>query len=623
MYMSLLLFWAALSLVQPGPSPAALERQIVRCGQMNNFRDALFLLDQLRAIGPPSAKAINSVAAACARSGQYDRTFSLLKELSERGAWDSFSYTTAITAHGKRRQWAKALALLRTIKEPNEFVFGAAIGACAAAGRWAEAIALLDDMEARGIPSNARCYNGALSACDRADQPEVALRLFEKMRTGEEERIRPTTISYTSAISACARRPSYAERSPALLAQMRRDGLRPNAVTFGATAQAYATLGHWEAALQLLADMEAEGVAPNIVVLSNIVNACAEAAEWKPALALTHGMSSRYGVTPDVACINAAIKACARAQEPAAALELLDGLGKRANVRSFGTALAALASCVPPRWEDALSLLSRMRSVGLAPSLECHTAVLAACGTAREMREVIAIWQGLLDDPEMRRQVDGLCAATVLDACLVSEEWRVGLRIVGQLHEELGAPATAPATAATAAMAPAALASEIASEIASDWTTPGTTPWAVLAEEAEAEAARTATATTPTTTTTTTTTRARAAPKPATLTARQLNDQLSRVCMQLDALRRHGTLKPDEPPSFEAALGVCERWGLGGKLLLLLDRMAEDEARQLEALRAPMAVNLDPRKWAMRDAVAADNPSENKGGGADYDTDGR
>ena len=278
-----------MSLLQPGPSPAALERQIVRCGQMNNFRDALFLLDQLRAIGPPSAKAINSVAAACARSGQYDRTFSLLKELSERGAWDSFSYTTAITAHGKRRQWAKALALLRTIKEPNEFVFGAAIGACAAAGRWAEAIALLDDMEARGIPSNARCYNGALSACDRADQPEVALRLFEKMRTGEEERIRPTTISYTSAISACARRPSYAERSPALLAQMRRDGLRPNAVTFGATAQAYATLGHWEAALQLLADMEAEGVAPNIVVLSNIVNACAEAAEWKPALALTHG----------------------------------------------------------------------------------------------------------------------------------------------------------------------------------------------------------------------------------------------------------------------------------------------------------------------------------------------
>ena len=576
---------------------------------MNNFRDALFLLDQLRAIGPPSAKAINSVAAACARAGQYDRTFSLLKELSERGAWDSFSYTTAITAHGKCRQWAKALALLRTIKEPNEFVFGAAIGACAAAGRWAEAIALLDDMEARGIPSNARCYNGALSACDRADQPEVALRLFEKMRTGEEERIRPTTISYTSAISACARRPSYAERSPALLAQMRRDGLRPNAVTFGATAQAYATLGHWEAALQLLADMEAEGVAPNIVVLSNIVNACAEAAEWKPALALTHGMSSRYGVTPDVACVNAAIKACARAQEPAAALELLDGLGKRANVRSYGTALAALASCVPPRWEEALSLLTRMRSVGLAPSLECHTAALAACGAAREMREVIAIWQGLLDDPEMRSQIDGLCAATVLDACLVSEEWRVGLRIVGQLHEELGAPATAPATAAMAAMAPAAIASEIASEIASDGTTPGTTPLAVLAEAAEAAAA--------------TTTRARAAPKPATLTARQLNDQLNRVCMQLDALRRHGTLKFDEPPSFEAALGVCERWGLGGKLLLLLDRMAEDEARQLEALRAPMAVSLDPRRWAMRDAVAADDPLANMGGGADYDTDGR
>jgi len=233
---------------------------------------------------------------------------------------------------------------------------------------------------------------------------------------------------------------------------------------------------------------------------------------------------------------------------------------------------------------------------------DCHRLPLIAT----DCHQVIAIWQGLLDDPEMRSQIDGLCAATVLDACLVSEEWRVGLRIVGQLHEELGAPATAPATAATAVMAPAAIASEIASEIASDGKTPGTTPLAVLAEAAEA-----------------TTPRARAAPKPATLTARQLNDQLNRVCMQLDALRRHGTLKSDEPPSFEAALGVCERWGLGGKLLLLLDRMAEDEARQLEALRAPMAVSLNPRRWAMRDAVAADDPSANKGGGADYDTDGR
>ena len=117
---------------------------------------------------------------------------------------------------------------------------------------------------------------------------------------------------------------------------MRRDGLAPNAVTFGATAQSYATLGDWEGALQLLADMESDGVGPNVVVLSNVLNACAVGGAWKPALALTRGMESRYNVAPDVACINAAIKACARAKQPAAALELLDGLGERATERSFG-----------------------------------------------------------------------------------------------------------------------------------------------------------------------------------------------------------------------------------------------------------------------------------------------
>ena len=104
----------------------------------------------------------------------------------------------------------------------------------------------------------------------------------------------------------------------------------------------------------------------------------------------------------------------------------------------------------------------------------------------------------------------------------------------------------------------------------------------------------------------TTTARGRTAPTPASLTARQLNDQLNRVCMQLDALRRHGTLNADEPPSLEAALGVCERWGLGGKLLILLDSMAEEEARQLEALPAATAVELEPRRWVRRDEGGVD-----------------
>ena len=222
----------------PSPSRKALERDIVRCGQSKNpavaCRQALALMEQLREMGdePPSARVVNSAAAVCTRAGQLDRTFSLLNELDARGGWDSHSFTAAITAHGKRRQWRAAVELVRTMERraraqgegspvPNEFVYGAAIGACATAGRWVEAMGLLEEMDRRGIPSNARCYNGALSACDRADQPEAALQLFEKMRTGIDERIRPTTISYTSAISACSRRPAMAARSPALLSQVR------------------------------------------------------------------------------------------------------------------------------------------------------------------------------------------------------------------------------------------------------------------------------------------------------------------------------------------------------------------------------------------------------------------
>ena len=35
---------------------------------------------------------------------------------------------------------------------PNEFVYGATIGACASAGRWEEAMRLLEQMASRGLP---------------------------------------------------------------------------------------------------------------------------------------------------------------------------------------------------------------------------------------------------------------------------------------------------------------------------------------------------------------------------------------------------------------------------------------------------------------------------------------
>ena len=197
---------------------------------------------------------------------------------------------------------------------------------------------------------NTRCFNGALLACDRAHQPEAAIKLIGRMR-GRDAAARPDVVSYSTAIAACSRRPTMTERAVQLLRLMQQDGLRPNAVTYGAVAQAYVARAHaltaaaaaaalappvhsctraastpppssasstsgtdlvrcvptpgvcryaasgaWQEGLQLLGEMERRGVPPNALTLTAVLNGCAAGGAWQPALSIARDMRTRYVV---------------------------------------------------------------------------------------------------------------------------------------------------------------------------------------------------------------------------------------------------------------------------------------------------------------------------------------
>ena len=87
---------------------ASLERQIAQCSGTGRWQQALKLLEELRSVaGAPSTRAVNSAATACSRAGAYGDAISLLNELAARDAWDSFSYTTAITVFFGRGRWRR------------------------------------------------------------------------------------------------------------------------------------------------------------------------------------------------------------------------------------------------------------------------------------------------------------------------------------------------------------------------------------------------------------------------------------------------------------------------------------------------------------------------------------
>lgn len=569
-----------LSAAQPPKDIKTIKKALSQCSRTGQWQQALALVDRLSSLREdgPTIKETNAAASACAKAGRSDLTLSLLyNHVGLGGAWDSYSYSLAIAAYGKRGRWKLALQLLEDIEEladcatdshannvviypppgmpydavptpmPNEFVYGSAIGACAVAGQWREAMRLLGVIEARGLTLNTRCYNGALSACDRAHQPEAALKLLGRMRASENAQ--PTVVSYSTVIAACSRVPDMAERAVQLMRLMKSDGVQPNAFTYGALAQAYTATGSWREALRLLREMEKRGVGANELVLTNVLNACAQGGAWKPALAIARTMRTRYGISPDAASLNAAIKACARAEQPQAALEILEGMGGIANERSYGAALSAVARA--GMWQQALTLLERMEfQAKVKPNLKCLTAAMAACGAAGEWCEALELWQRVVGDPSLKP--DAVLVSTVLDACIRSEQWEPALEVIHHLHS-LEPPKV---------MTPALRAERRAKKAAEKQPIRKLRSYLRAGKRQSLPVELAATPPPPT---------------PDGASERRRNTLLSEVCMQMDGLTRCGALPREGPLTMEAAINAVESWGVGSQVATLLTMVPRPE----------------------------------------------
>lgn len=68
------------------------------------------------------------------------------------------------------------------------------------AGQVEEALAVYEDMAARGCERNVITYSSLISACERAGRCDLALRLFLEMQA---QGIRPNVVTYNGIIGAC------------------------------------------------------------------------------------------------------------------------------------------------------------------------------------------------------------------------------------------------------------------------------------------------------------------------------------------------------------------------------------------------------------------------------------
>lgn len=85
----------------------------------------------------------------------------------------------------------------------------------------------------------------------------------------EEMKIPKTVVTYNTVISACARSREVG-MAKNLLNRMRKEGIRPNEVSFNSVIGACASTARWKDALTVLDQCYREpGVKPNIYIYTN------------------------------------------------------------------------------------------------------------------------------------------------------------------------------------------------------------------------------------------------------------------------------------------------------------------------------------------------------------------
>ena len=112
-------------------------------------------------------------------------------------------YNTVLSAMSRRGDAARALSLLPLMRErnvsPDVVTFNVLMSACLRAGRWREALDLLDECEAEAnVEPDVITYTNAMRACARGRRVRRALSLLEEVR--EREGVEMDAYLYTSVI---------------------------------------------------------------------------------------------------------------------------------------------------------------------------------------------------------------------------------------------------------------------------------------------------------------------------------------------------------------------------------------------------------------------------------------
>ena len=266
----------------------AFTSAVAVCGRLEKWREALDMLDRMRASRvPPDTRAYNAALAACTRVGQVRPMLETLLEMRAMNVpLDKASLTIAIDGCSRAGMTEKALELFELMgtagrPEPDLICYNTIIAACARASAWERALRLLQQMQKAGISPSIESVSSAMAACSNAGQWELAGKLFARLGPMG---LTPDVAAYSTAITALSRSGNYG-RALRLFRRIRQQGLRRDTIAYNSLMHACALETRAFApshASRLRRLMRAENVSSNAITYSVLLQSLWRSPEVRP-----------------------------------------------------------------------------------------------------------------------------------------------------------------------------------------------------------------------------------------------------------------------------------------------------------------------------------------------------
>ncbi|KAK9090971.1 hypothetical protein Sjap_024148 [Stephania japonica] len=205
-----LAFKAYSEMVKSGMIPTENMAQAVvgACTKEGKWELALAVYESmLRFEVKPNEVMYNALINSLGKAGEVRLAFKLFDCMRSSGQTpNAYTWNALIVALNRKKRYGDALRLFNSVEKEqssllmNSHLFNSALVSCQKIGLWDRSLQLLWKMEVHGLSVSTASYNLAISACEAARKPRIAMEVYERM---VHKNCIPDTFTYMSLIRAC------------------------------------------------------------------------------------------------------------------------------------------------------------------------------------------------------------------------------------------------------------------------------------------------------------------------------------------------------------------------------------------------------------------------------------